>query len=62
MAKSFLEIIAAVPSETLTGACNHPQAGCQRIGAIDLIPECTGVVPPPIVHVVTGFVKHLPYI
>ena len=44
------EIIATVLRETLTGACNLPRAGCLRIGAIDLIPEATGVVPPPIVH------------
>jgi len=45
-----------------TGAFNFSQAGCVRIVAIDLIPEGTGVVPPPIVHLVTGFVKHLPHI
>jgi len=53
---------ATVPREMLTGAFNLPRAGCLRIGAIDLIPEDTGVVPPPIVHLVAGFVKHLPHI
>jgi len=55
-------IIATIPREILTGAFNLPRAGCLRIGAIDLIPEGTGIVPPPIVHLVTGFVKHLPHI
>jgi hypothetical protein len=53
------EIIATVPRETLTSAFNLSQAGCLQIGAIDLFPEGTGVVPPPIVHLVSGFVKHL---
>jgi hypothetical protein len=56
------EIIATVPREMLTGAFNLPQAGCLQIGAIDLIPEGTGIVPPPIVHLVTGFVNHMPHI
>jgi hypothetical protein len=56
------EIITTVPSKTLTTAFNLPQAGCQRIGTIDLIPEVTGVYPPPIVHLAMGFVKHLHYI
>jgi hypothetical protein len=56
------EIIPTVPRETLTGAFNLPPAGCLRITVIDLICEGTGVVPPPIVHLVTGFVKHLPHI
>jgi len=55
-------IIANRPRETLTGAFNLSRPGCLRIGAIDLIPEGTGVVSPPIVHLVTGFVKHLPHI
>jgi hypothetical protein len=55
------EIIATVPRETLAGAFNLPQAGCLRFAAIDLIPEGMGVVPPPIVHLVAGFVKHLPH-
>jgi hypothetical protein len=54
------EIIATVPRETLTGAFSLPRAGCLRIGAIDLIPEGTGIFPPPFVHLVMGFVKHLP--
>jgi len=56
------EIIATVPRETLGGAFNLSRAGCLRISPIDLIPERTGVVPPPIVHLITGFVKHLPHI
>jgi hypothetical protein len=56
------EIIATVPREMLTGAFNLPRAGCLRFGEIHLIPEGTGIVPPPIVHLVAGFVKHLPHI
>jgi len=56
------EIIATIPREMLTGVFNLPQAGYLRIGGIDLIPEGTGVVPPPILHLVAGFVKHLPHI
>jgi hypothetical protein len=56
------EIIATVPSEMLTGACILPRAGCLRIGVIDLIPDGTGIVPPSIVHLVPGSVKHLPHI
>jgi hypothetical protein len=56
------EIIATVPRETLAGATNLSQAGFQRIAAIDLIPEGTGVVPSPIVQLIGGFVIHLPYI
>jgi hypothetical protein len=55
-------IIATVPREMLTCALNISRVGCLRIGVIGLIPEDTGVVPPPIVHLVTGFVKHLPHI
>jgi hypothetical protein len=57
-----LEIIATVPRETLTCAFTLPEVGFLRIGVIDLIPEVTAVVPPPIVHLVTGFVQHLPHI
>jgi hypothetical protein len=56
------EIIATIPRETLTGAFNLPHAGFLLIGAIDLISEGTGVVPPPTVHLVAGFVKYLPHI
>ena len=56
------EIITTVPRESLSSDCNLPRAGCLRIGAIDLIPEVMGVVPPAIVHLVAGFVKHLPHI
>jgi hypothetical protein len=52
------EIIATVPTEMLAGAFNLPHAGYLRMGAIDLLPDGTGVVPPPIVHLVAGFVKH----
>jgi hypothetical protein len=53
---------ATVPIEILTGGFNLPRVDCLWIGVIDLIPEGTGIVPPPIVHVVAGFVKHLPHI
>jgi hypothetical protein len=43
----------------LTGAFNLCKAGCVPIEAINMITEGTGVVPPPIVHLVAGFVKHL---
>ena len=56
------EIIAMVPREILACAFNLSRAGCLWIGAIDLIPEGTGVVPPGIVHSIAGFVKHLPRI
>jgi hypothetical protein len=56
------EIIATVPKEMLASAFNLPQAGCVWIGAIELIPEGTGVVPPPMVHLMAGLVKHLPHI
>jgi len=46
----------------LTGAINLSWVGCLRIAVIDLIPEGMGVVPPPIVHFVVGYVKHLPHI
>jgi len=55
------DIIANGLRKMLAGAFNHHQAGCLLVGAIDLIPEAAGVVPPPIVHLVTGVVKHLPY-
>jgi hypothetical protein len=55
-------IIATIPRETLTGAFNLPRAGCLQIGEMNLIPEGTGIVPPSIVHLVAGFVKHLPHI
>ena len=41
---------------------DHPQARFLKMGAIDLIPEGTGVVPPPIFHLIRGFMKHLPHI
>jgi hypothetical protein len=41
---------------------NLPRANCLRIRAINLIPEGTGVVPPPIVRLVAGIVQHLPHI
>jgi len=56
------EIIATLQREKLAGVFNLPWAGCLWIGAIDLVPEGTGVVPPPIVHLVTAFVNHLPQI
>jgi len=56
------EIIGTVARESLAGEFHLPWAGCLRIGAIDLIPEATGVVPPTIVHLRAGFVKHLSHI
>jgi hypothetical protein len=56
------EIIATIPKETLTGAFNLPCAGCLPSGVIESIPKGTSVVPPPFVHLVAGFVKHLPHI
>jgi hypothetical protein len=44
----------------LAGAFNILQAGYLGIGEINMIPKGMGVVPPPIVHLVAGFVKHLP--
>jgi hypothetical protein len=58
----YLEIIATVSRGMLAGAVNLPRAGCLWIGEINLISEGSGVVPPPIVHLITGFVKHLPHI
>jgi len=55
-------IIATIPRETLAGAFNLSRAACLRIGGNNLIPEGTGVVPPPIVHLVAGCVKPLPHI
>jgi len=54
------DIIAAVPREPFAGACNLPQAGSLPIEALQLIPKCTGVDPPPIVHLVACVGKHLP--
>jgi len=54
------EIIATIPRKMLTGAFNLPQDGCLQIGAIDSIPEGTGVAAPP--HLVSGFVKHLSHL
>jgi hypothetical protein len=56
------EIITTGPSETLARAFHPSRACCLRIGAINFIPDGTGVVPPPIVHLIMGFVKHLPHI
>jgi hypothetical protein len=56
------EIIATILRVSHTGVFNLPQDGCWRLGAIDLILDGTGIVPPPIVHLVTGFVTHLPHI
>jgi len=56
------EIIATLTRETLASTGNLPWAGCLRIGVIDLFPEGTGVVPPPIVHLVVGYVNHLPHV
>jgi hypothetical protein len=58
----YPETIATVAKNMLTGAFDLGWAGCLRNGAIDLIPEGMGIVPPPIVHLIPGFVKHLPHI
>jgi hypothetical protein len=56
------EIITTVPRETLTCVFSLCQIDCVWIGAIDLISEGTGVIPPPIVHLIAGFEKHLLHI
>jgi hypothetical protein len=56
------EIIAAVLRIMIAGAFNPSRAGCLRRGAIHLIPQVTGVVPPQIAHWVAGILKHLPHI
>jgi len=56
------EIIGTVRSDMLTGAFDLPGAGFRWIGAINLIPKGTGIVPPPIFHSVACLVKHLPHI
>ena len=56
------EIIATVPREALAAAFNHSLAGGLLIRAIELIPEDTEVVPPPIVHLIVGFAEHLPHL
>jgi hypothetical protein len=58
----YREIIATVLRETLAGAVNLPRAGCLLISPVNLIPESTWVVSPPIVHVITDLVKYLPHI
>jgi hypothetical protein len=52
------DIVATVQRGTLTSALHLLQAGCLRFGAIGLIPKGTAVIPPPIVHLVMGFVKY----
>jgi hypothetical protein len=54
------EIIDTVPREIVAGGFNLSPGGCLRIGAIDLIPNGMGVVPPPIFHLTADCVKHLP--
>jgi hypothetical protein len=54
-----LGIITTVPREMLASVFDLSEAGCLQIRAIDLITEGTGVVPPPIVHLIAGFVSHL---
>ena len=53
-------IIDTIPRKTLAAAFNLPRPGCLRIGEIDLIREGTGVIPPSIVYLIAGFVKHFP--
>jgi len=52
-------IIATVLREMLTSAFNLSRAVRPQIGEINSIPEGTGVVPPPIDHLVARFVKPL---
>jgi len=56
------QIIATIPWDTLSGACNLHHTRYLWIGAIDLIPDSTGVVTPPIGRLVVGLIKHLPHI
>ena len=56
------EIISTVPRERIAGAFNLSRAVCVRIGANHLIPDGKRVVPPPIVLLVAGLVKHLPHL
>jgi len=56
------EVLVTVPRDTHSGAFIHPRAGCLQIGAIDWIPEDTGVLLPANVHVVGRFIKHSTYI
>jgi len=56
------EIITNVPREMLARAFNLPRDSYLQIREIDSIFEDMRVVPPPIVHLVAGFVKHLPHI
>jgi hypothetical protein len=56
------EIIATLPRELLAGVLHLPRAGRLLIGTIALIPLGMGVEPPPMVHLVAGFVRHLPHI
>jgi hypothetical protein len=58
----YPEIIATILREMLAGAVNRPRAGCLLISPVDLIPESTWDVSPPIVHVIAGFVKYLLHI
>jgi hypothetical protein len=58
----YTEIIATVRTTTLGGAFNLPGNGSLLIVVIYLIPEGPGVVPPPIIDLVAGFVKRLPNI
>jgi hypothetical protein len=55
-------IITTIPRETLTGVFNIPQASPVRTGAIDLIPDWTGVIRHSNIHLFAGFVKHLRHI
>jgi len=55
-------IIATVPREMFTRMFDLLRDGCLWIGAIDLLPNSMGVVPPPIVHLVGRFMKHLPQV
>jgi hypothetical protein len=57
-----MEFVATVLREMFAGVVNLDQACCVQIEATASIPEGMGVVPPPLVHLVMGFVKYLPHI
>jgi len=56
------QIIATVPRGMHASGFNHPRAGRQQIWVINLFTKHMGVIPPPIDHLVAGFVEHLPHI
>jgi len=51
------EVITTLPTDTLSSAFNLPQDGCLQIGMIYLIPNRTGVLPPPIDYLVSSLLN-----